>query len=231
MRFIIIEQEYQSPYIFVLLEKILVYSYNYTDRGLSKITVAITFICNHFGVRERIDRYIERCNTVDIVLGLLLTAAYYAIIPIGYAAIARQNVSKKKYLTVVIIGNLIAAIIAEYLTREMPGGATFMPAFLWTSILFPIGKKILRNKGLYNDQGNPQVTQISDNSVNEELTVGVLKPTMPIESETSSNQIKRSKPVESENSKNEDFLYCYKCGNKLVEGSNYCSKCGTPVPH
>ena len=98
------------------------------------------------------------------------------------------------------------------------GIVSFCPYVLWTSVFSAIGKKQLQKRHLLVDEVS------TDN--NSEMLIPDVETTEEISNENDSALDNGKNHIEEEKPR---IKFCRKCGFELVDGSEYCSRCGTAV--
>lgn len=149
-----------------------------------------------------------------LFVSLLVTLVAFGLFPLFFAYEAHKTITKKKYYKLCFGINFLVVILFIVLRG---GIISFCPYVLWTSVFSAIGKKQLQKRNLFVDEVS------SDNS---EILTPDIETTEEISNEndnaldTEKNRMAEEKP---------QIKFCRKCGFELVDGSEYCSRCGTEV--
>ena len=89
---------------------------------------------------------------MSVILGLLVTAALYAVFPLVYAFLQDESITKTRFTVYCFLLNISILlgffIFAGVMRRDRP---SIVPYVLWTSIFAGIGTSILRGKNLIED--------------------------------------------------------------------------------
>lgn len=187
-----------------------------------------------------------------IIISLLITLVGYGLFPLVFAKLRKKPIGTKKYTVICYLVNVVPVII--FIVGGSSGGAYI----LWTFVFSEAGKKMLRKKGILIDKKNKQnisdnkgnetagmnfekeeasnssvsVSEVAVNSDNTECAPLVVE----VEDEKSQKKNTPMIPVrESERlqltavTDAPEIKFCRKCGFELLQGSKFCSHCGTKI--
>ncbi len=151
-----------------------------------------------------------------ILLSLIITLGAYCAFPLIFAKFRKKIITKKKYRVLCYCVNL--AVMALFIVKN--GASSGGPYILWTWVFSAAGIKILESKSIlekYHCQGEASVAthSMGDNYVaaNSETPESVIAIVDDSSTPKEHPQIK----------------FCWKCGFELIEGSEFCSNCGTKI--
>lgn len=172
----------------------------------------------------------------SIILGLILTAVVYMAFPLLRLLINRGRFHKKKARRIALWNSIVLGVFFFCLTIAVSGNGTMWnagPAFLY----YAINSAILTDKNAEETQ-KKSVTQTS---TKQSVNVPMPKKTSEISRppqisdlnetpkyygnySTPLNDLALEHPQESLR-----VSYCRKCGEQLINESQFCRKCGTKV--
>ena len=170
----------------------------------------------------------NRINWGAVGLSLVITLIAYCIFPIFFSIFRKKEIKGKTYTIICFAVNLVIMITFVAINGKASSGA---PYLIWTTVFSNIGKSMLNKKGLIvkeklsvesTNTVPDQINEIpSENNDNQDVT----KPEGSISIKV--KPAKRIQYEEHENKNLESMNYCRNCGAKIVEGSLFCSRCGT----
>ena len=144
-----------------------------------------------------------------IIASLAFTVIGYAAFPFIFARIRKKTITKKKYRTLCYIFNLLVMFFFIIENGESSGA----PYFLWTWVFSAAGIKELERRGILENTHMVNYNQIMEynRNINDEAdTIEEVAIQMEEYNATS-------------------IRFCRKCGFEMIEGSEFCSQCGTKI--
>lgn len=149
-----------------------------------------------------------------LLVSLVITLIAYGAFPLIFANTRKKIITKKRYNVLCFCINLLVMALFIFINGQPSYGG---PYLLWTWVFSALGIKILENRGVLEG------SQLFDSSKTSTYQVSEA-----IDSEISGEtNIKTESPPESE--EKPQTCFCPKCGFELIAGSDFCSKCGTPL--
>lgn len=159
-----------------------------------------------------------------LLFSLVVTIFAYGAFPFIFAKTRNTPITKKKYKRLCYGINVVAMFLFMVINGGVSSGA---PYFLWTWVFSRYGMKILSSRGIILDG---EYLSANINSATKCKSCGYIdknffnvcpKCGSCTKEYVSVNEL--SKPKEGK------ICFCRKCGDKLIEGSNFCRKCGTGI--
>ena len=160
-----------------------------------------------------------------IIICLVVTLVSYGAFPILFARNCKSLISKKKYF---ITCGVVNFIIMVFVSIFLGGSGSTTPLIIWTPIFCKKGLKMLEARGLLEG------VQTSDTNAYQKANT---TPIISVKTSTHEKEVVTSEfenvihkhDDSNYNDKNTPIKFCRKCGNKLFEGSEFCSYCGIKV--
>jgi len=166
------------------------------------------------------------------ILSIVLTAFAYGIIPMVMAWTRSEPITRKRFRRRCFLWNILAMAGFAALNGSVNGA----PYLLWTSIFAAWGSKILRNKGLLEDEDGP--VKYGPDSVTRCKSCGYTSKEYfeacpkcgkfakeyvnAAETAVPANPVPAQVPPTPEKRP----IFCTECGEPSVPGSRFCRKCG-----
>lgn len=157
---------------------------------------------------------------IIVLIALLITTVVsYATFPLAFAIIRKKSITMKKYKRLCYGVNF--AIMLIFWTFEFNGDASranAAPYLLWTWVFHGKGVGILIKRGLLDFFPTVACNQTGSQEA-DDIAEGINVDSTPLTSELFSEEEKKPHIIK----------FCRKCGFKLIDGSDYCSRCGTAI--
>ncbi len=166
-----------------------------------------------------------------IILDLILTVFFYLFVPVVFC-IRNKPMTEKQIKKVIIINAisvwiLIVVIISASGGEPQASGAVF----LWSWV----GKKIMERVLLREENDNvvvkekKETKEVPKQSMHEGVTHICYSDPNDISEKKSGLTYGNDIALQQNTTSSVKISYCRKCGNKLIEDSQFCNKCGTKV--
>ena len=149
-----------------------------------------------------------------ILVSLVVTLAAYGAFPLIFARTRKKVITKKKYNRLCYGINILVMILFIAINGEASSGG---PYLLWTWVFSASGLKTLKNRGVLEGSQPFDYTKTSTYQAGQVMGSDIaLEPSV----KTEPPPVSEEKPP---------IRFCRKCGFELIEGSEFCSSCGTAV--
>ena len=149
-----------------------------------------------------------------ILVSLVVTVVAYGAFPFIFARARKKVITKKKYNRLCYGFNILVMIMFIALNGEPSSGG---PYLLWTWVFSASGVKTLKNRGVLEGFQHFDYTQTSTYQASQVMGSDIALET---EEKAETSPVQEEKPP---------ICFCRKCGFELIEGSEFCSSCGTAV--
>lgn len=148
-----------------------------------------------------------------ILASLVVTVIAYGAFPFIFARTRKKVITKKKYKRLCYCVNFLVMMVFIAIAGEPSSGG---PYFLWTWVFSSSGIKTLEKRWVLDGHHSFDYTKTSTYQANQVMGSDIsLEP-----------DVKTAPPVSEEKP---PVRFCRKCGFELIEGSAFCSHCGTAV--
>lgn len=149
-----------------------------------------------------------------ILVSLLFTLVAYGAFPLIFARVQKKRIARRSYRWRCYgINFLVMCLFMAMGERE----ASIWPYVLWTWVFSAVGVKTLKKRGVLED-----IPVVADRHL-VEYAAQDLEKTVPAPDASPEPE---EPSVEEEKPRGK---FCQKCGFELIEGSNFCSRCGSAV--
>ena len=155
-----------------------------------------------------------------ILVSLIITLLAYCAFPLIFARLRKKTITKRKYKVLCYCVNFAVMILFFGTIGETPSGG---PYILWTWIFSASGIKTLISRGVLEEYQTSDYTKTATPTEDDYATDGF----KILEENKENNKIAKEFPAEIETRAH--IKFCRKCGFKLIEDSDFCSRCGTAV--
>ena len=149
-----------------------------------------------------------------ILVSLLITLVAYGAFPLVFARMRKKTITKKKYNLFCYCVNFLVMVLFVAVNGNSSSGA---PYLLWTWVLSMSGIKTLKIRGVLEETQNKNYKNDVSTEVAEVANTTISKDSMIAAAEH---------PVSEEMPR---IRFCRKCGFELIDGSEFCSRCGTAI--
>lgn len=152
-----------------------------------------------------------------ILVSLLITLVAYGAFPLVFARMRKKTITKKKYNLFCYCVNFLVMVLFVAVNGNSSSGA---PYLLWTWVFSMSGIKTLKIRGVLEETQNKNYKNDVSTEVAEVAEVAnttISKDSMIAAAEH---------PVSEEMPR---IRFCRKCGFELIDGSEFCSRCGTAI--
>ena len=146
-----------------------------------------------------------------ILVSLLITLVAYGAFPLVFARMRKKTITKKKYNLFCYCVNFLVMVLFVAVNGNSSSGA---PYLLWTWVFSMSGIKTLKSRGILEEPQNKKyknavATEVSKTTISKETMIAAA-----------------GLPVSEEMPR---IRFCRKCGFELIDGSEFCSRCGTAI--
>ena len=149
-----------------------------------------------------------------ILVSLLITLVAYGAFPLVFARMRKKTITKKKYNLFCYCVNFLVMVLFVAVNGNSSSGA---PYLLWTWVFSMSGIKTLKIRGVLEETHNKNYKNDVSTEVAEVANTTISKDSMIAAAEH---------PVSEEMPR---IRFCRKCGFELIDGSEFCSRCGTAI--
>lgn len=149
-----------------------------------------------------------------ILVSLLITLVAYGAFPLVFARMRKKTITKKKYNLFCYCVNFLVMVLFVAVNGNSSSGA---PYLLWTWVFSMSGIKTLKIRGVLEETQNKNCKNDVSTEVAEVANTTISKDSMIAAAEH---------PVSEEMPR---IRFCRKCGFELIDGSEFCSRCGTAI--
>ena len=149
-----------------------------------------------------------------ILVSLLITLVAYGTFPLVFARMRKKTITKKKYNLFCYCVNFLVMVLFVAMNGNSSSGA---PYLLWTWVFSMSGIKTLKIRGVLEETQNKNYKNDVSTEVAEVAKTTISKDTM---------MAAAGLPVSEEMPR---IRFCRKCGFELIDGSEFCSRCGTAI--
>jgi len=149
-----------------------------------------------------------------ILVSLLITLVAYGAFPLVFARMRKKTITKKKYNLFCYCVNFLVMVLFVAVNGNSSSGA---PYLLWTWVFSMSGIKTLKIRGVLEETQNKNYKNDVSTEVAEVANTTISKDSMIAAAEH---------PVSEEIPR---IRFCRKCGFELIDGSEFCSRCGTAI--
>ena len=149
-----------------------------------------------------------------ILVSLLITLVAYGAFPLVFARMRKKTITKKKYNLFCYCVNFLVMVFFVSVNGNSSSGA---PYLLWTWVFSMSGIKTLKIRGVLEETQNKNYKNDVSTEVAEVANTTISKDSMIAAAEH---------PVSEEMPR---IRFCRKCGFELIDGSEFCSRCGTAI--
>ena len=149
-----------------------------------------------------------------ILVSLLITLVAYGAFPLVFARMRKKTITKKKYNLFCYCVNFLVMVLFVAVNGNSSSGA---PYLLWTWVFSMSGIKTLKIRGVLEETQNKNYNNDVSTEVAEVANTTISKDSMIAAAEH---------PVSEEMPR---IRFCRKCGFELIDGSEFCSRCGTAI--
>lgn len=149
-----------------------------------------------------------------ILVSLLITLVAYGAFPLVFARMRKKTITKKKYNLFCYCVNFLVMVLFVAVNGSSSSGA---PYLLWTWVFSMSGIKTLKIRGVLEETQNKNYKNDVSTEVAEVANTTISKDSMIAAAEH---------PVSEEMPR---IRFCRKCGFELIDGSEFCSRCGTAI--
>lgn len=149
-----------------------------------------------------------------ILVSLLITLVAYGAFPLVFARMRKKTITKKKYNLFCYCVNFLVMVLFVAVNGNSSSGA---PYLLWTWVFSMSGIKTLKIRGILEETQNKNYKNDVSTEVAEVANTTISKDSMIAAAEH---------PVSEEMPR---IRFCRKCGFELIDGSEFCSRCGTAI--
>ena len=149
-----------------------------------------------------------------ILVSLLITLVAYGAFPLVFARMRKKTITKKKYNLFCYCVNFLVMVLFVAVNGNSSSGA---PYLLWTWVFSMSGIKTLKISGVLEETQNKNYKNDVSTEVAEVANTTISKDSMIAAAEH---------PVSEEMPR---IRFCRKCGFELIDGSEFCSRCGTAI--
>lgn len=149
-----------------------------------------------------------------ILVSLLITLVAYGAFPLVFARMRKKTITKKKYNLFCYCVNFLVMVLFVAVNGNSSSGA---PYLLWTWVFSMSGIKTLKIRGGLEETQNKNYKNDVSTEVAEVANTTISKDSMIAAAEH---------PVSEEMPR---IRFCRKCGFELIDGSEFCSRCGTAI--
>ena len=149
-----------------------------------------------------------------ILVSLLITLVAYGAFPLVFARMRKKTITKKKYNLFCYCVNFLVMVLFVAVNGNSSSGA---PYLLWTWVFSMSGIKTLQIRGVLEETQNNNYKNDLSTEVAEVANTTISKDSMIAAAEH---------PVSEEMPR---IRFCRKCGFELIDGSEFCSRCGTAI--
>ena len=149
-----------------------------------------------------------------ILVSLLITLVAYGAFPLVFARMRKKTITKKKYNLFCYCVNFLVMVLFVAVNGNSSSGA---PYLLWTWVFSMSGSKTLKIRGVLEETQNKNYKNDVSTEVAEVANTTISKDSMIAAAEH---------PVSEEMPR---IRFCRKCGFELIDGSEFCSRCGTAI--
>lgn len=149
-----------------------------------------------------------------ILVSLLITLVAYGAFPLVFARMRKKTITKKKYNLFCYCVNFLVMVLFVAVNGNSSSGA---PYLLWTWVFSMSGIKTLKIRGVLEETQNKNYKNDVSTEVAEVANTTISKDSMIAAAEH---------PVSEEMPR---IRFCRKCGFELIDGSEFCSRCGTAI--
>lgn len=149
-----------------------------------------------------------------ILVSLLITLVAYGAFPLVFARMRKKTITKKKYNLFCYCVNFLVMVLFVAVNGNSSSGA---PYLLWTWVFSMSGSKTLKIRGVLEETQNKNYKNGVSTEVAEVANTTISKDSMIAAAEH---------PVSEEMPR---IRFCRKCGFELIDGSEFCSRCGTAI--
>ena len=149
-----------------------------------------------------------------ILVSLVITLAAYGAFPLIFAKTRKKIITKRKYNVLCYCFNILVMILFVAINGEASSGG---PYLLWTWVFSMSGIKTLKSRGVLGEPKNKNYKNAVVTEAAEVAKTTISKDTM---------MAAAGLPVSEEMPR---IRFCRKCGFELIDGSEFCSRCGTAI--
>ena len=149
-----------------------------------------------------------------LLISLLVTLVAYGAFPLIFARVRKASITKKKYNLFCYCVNFLVMVLFVAVNGNSSSGA---PYLLWTWVFSMSGIKTLKIRGVLEETQNKNYKNDVSTEVAEVANTTISKDSMIAAAEH---------PVSEEMPR---IRFCRKCGFELIDGSEFCSRCGTAI--
>ena len=149
-----------------------------------------------------------------ILVSLLITLVAYGAFPLVFARMRKKTITKKKYNLFCYCVNFLVMVLFVAVNGNSSSGA---PYLLWTWVFSMSGIKTLKIRGVLEETQNKNYKNAVATEAAEVAKTTTSKDTMIAAA---------GLPVSEEIPR---IRFCRKCGFELIDGSEFCSRCGTAI--
>ena len=149
-----------------------------------------------------------------ILVSLLITLVAYGAFPLVFARMRKKTITKKKYNLFCYCVNFLVMVLFVAVNGNSSSGA---PYLLWRWVFSMSGIKTLKIRGVLEETQNKNYKNDVSTEVAEVANTTISKDSMIAAAEH---------PVSEEMPR---IRFCRKCGFELIDGSEFCSRCGTAI--
>ena len=149
-----------------------------------------------------------------ILVSLLITLVAYGAFPLVFARMRKKTITKKKYNLFCYCVNFLVMVLFVAVNGNSSSGA---PYLLWTWVFSMSGIKTLKIRGVLEETQNKNYKNDVSFVFAEVANTTISKDSMIAAAEH---------PVSEEMPR---IRFCRKCGFELIDGSEFCSRCGTAI--
>ena len=149
-----------------------------------------------------------------ILVSLLITLVAYGTFPLVFARMRKKTITKKKYNLFCYCVNFLVMVLFVAMNGNSSSGA---PYLLWTWVFSMSGIKTLKIRGVLEETQNKNYKNDVSTEVAEVANTTISKDSMIAAA---------GLPVSEEMPR---IRFCRKCGFELIDGSEFCSRCGTAI--
>ena len=149
-----------------------------------------------------------------ILVSLLITLVAYGAFPLVFARMRKKTITKKKYNLFCYCVNFLVMVLFVAVNGNSSSGA---PYLLWIWVFSMSGIKTLKIRGVLEETQNKNYKNDVSTEVAEVANTTISKDSMIAAAEH---------PVSEEMPR---IRFCRKCGFELIDGSEFCSRCGTAI--
>lgn len=149
-----------------------------------------------------------------ILVSLLITLVANGAFPLVFARMRKKTITKKKYNLFCYCVNFLVMVLFVAVNGNSSSGA---PYLLWTWVFSMSGIKTLKIRGVLEETQNKNYKNDVSTEVAEVANTTISKDSMIAAAEH---------PVSEEMPR---IRFCRKCGFELIDGSEFCSRCGTAI--